>query len=257
LGNTLFSRHGDAWNCFPVAQIGRLRFSRLGASCDEPMSYNHVVLTVTRNRYVAIKAMVKCQQPVMIIRPALLPYRSCVGAAAGALPIHVQRLTGDMRHFKLSSHLDCTMEVDIIIATDGTVLFGVGYHRWLIATTDEDILMAGGGPDDGAQDKTASYRSELGGIAAGLGVLGTLARSGMIRIRGLALIYDNSAAILASKCDLTPSVFHRIESDFDLIATIKYLEKEWCRDIIISYDWEIHKGRLEVFDEYGIRYIFY
>jgi hypothetical protein len=23
------------------------------------------------------------------------------------------------------------------------------------------------------------------------------------------------------------------------------------------YDWEIHKGRLEVFDEYGIRYIFY
>jgi hypothetical protein len=25
----------------------------------------------------------------------------------------------------------------------------------------------------------------------------------------------------------------------------------------IIYDWEIHKGRLEVFDEYGIRYIFY
>jgi hypothetical protein len=26
---------------------------------------------------------------------------------------------------------------------------------------------------------------------------------------------------------------------------------------IQNYDWEIHKGRLEVFDEYGIRYIFY
>jgi hypothetical protein len=121
--------------------------------------------------------MVKCQQTVMRIRPVLLPYRSCVGAAAKALPLHVQRLIGDMQHFKLSSYLDCTMEVDIIIAMDGSVLFGVGYHSWLIATTDEDILMAGGGPDDGAQDQMASYRSELGRIAAGLGVLGKFARS--------------------------------------------------------------------------------
>jgi hypothetical protein len=59
----------------------------------------------------------------------------------------------------------------------------------------------------------------------------------MIRIRGVTLICDNSAAVLASKRDLTPCVFHRTESDFDLIATIKYLEKEWCRDIIISYLW--------------------
>jgi hypothetical protein len=71
-----------------------------------------------------------------------------------------------MRHFQLPPHLDCTMEVDIIIATDGSVLFGLGYHSWLIATTDEDIIMAGGGPDDGAQDQIAFYLSELGGIAA-------------------------------------------------------------------------------------------
>jgi hypothetical protein len=90
----------------------------------------------------------------------ILPYRSCVGAATGALPLNAQRLIGDMRHFKLSSHLDCTMEVDIIVATDGSVLFGVGCHSWLIATTHEDIFMTGG---------------ELGGIATGLGVLGTLA----------------------------------------------------------------------------------
>jgi hypothetical protein len=49
------------------------------------------------------------------------------------------------------------MEVDIIIATDGSVLFGVGYHSWLIATTDEEILMTGGGLDYGAQDQMASY----------------------------------------------------------------------------------------------------
>jgi hypothetical protein len=181
--------------------------------------------------------MVKCQQPVMRIRPVLLPCRSCVGAADEALPLHVQRLIGDMKHFKLPYHLDFTMEVEIIIVTDGSVMFGVGYLSWLVATTDEDILMAGGGPDDGAQDQMVSYLSELGGITAGNGVLGTLARSGMIRIQGVILFCDNSAAVLANKRDLTPIVFHNTERDFDLIATIKFLEKEWYRDIIISYSW--------------------
>jgi hypothetical protein len=89
--------------------------------------------------------------------------------------------------------------------------------------------MAGGGPDDGTQEMT-SYWSELGGIATGLGVLATLSRPGLILIRSVTLICDNPAAVLASKRDLTPSVFHRTESDFDLITTIKYLEEEWCRD---------------------------
>jgi hypothetical protein len=129
-----------------------LWFSRLGAVCDEPASYTHVVLTVTRNRYVEIKEMVKCQQPVTRITPSLMPYQSCVGAVAGALPLHAQRLVGDMRHFQLTTHLDCTIEVDIIIVMNGSVLFGVGCHSWLIATTDEEIIMTGGGPDDGIQD---------------------------------------------------------------------------------------------------------
>jgi hypothetical protein len=136
--------------------------------------------------------------------------------------------------------------VDIIIGTDWSVLFEVGFHRWLIATTDEEIIMAGCGLEDVAQDPMASYRSELGGTASGLRVIWTLARSGMIRIRGVTLICDNSAAILASKRDLTPSVFHRTESDFELIATIKYLEKEWCRDIRIKYSWvKGHAYRLD------------
>jgi hypothetical protein len=84
-----------------------------------------------------------------------------------------------MIYFQLPYGLDCTKEVDITIATDGLVLFGVGYHRGLVATKDEDILMAGGGLDAGPQDQMTSHQSELGGIAAGLGILGTLARSGL------------------------------------------------------------------------------
>jgi hypothetical protein len=200
----------------------RLRSSRLDTSCDEPESYTRVVSTVTRNGYVEIKEMVKCQQSVTRIMPALMPYQSCVGAAAGALPLHVHRLIGGTMHFRLSTHLYCTVEVGIIMVTDGSVLFGVSYHSWLIATTDEEILMTGGGPYDGAQDQRASYQSKLGGIAAGLRVFGAYACSGMIRTRGVILICDNLAAVQASKRDLTPSFCHRTESDFNLIATIKY-----------------------------------
>jgi hypothetical protein len=137
LGNTLFSRNGDEWKCIPAAQIGRLRLSRLGAACDEPASYTNVASTATRHRYVEIKEMVKRQQPVTRITPALIRYQSCVGAVAGALPLHTPRLIGDIRHFQLSTYLDCTIEVDIITAMDGSLLFGFGYHSWLIATTDE------------------------------------------------------------------------------------------------------------------------
>jgi hypothetical protein len=64
----------------------------------------------------------------------------------------------------------------------------------------------------------------------------------MIIIQGVTLICDNSAAVLASKHDL----MHRTESNFDLVATITYLEKEWCRDIIIIYSWV--KGRADQLD---------
>jgi hypothetical protein len=76
--------------------------------------------------------------------------------------------------------------VNIIIATDGSVTFGVGYHSWVIATEDEDILLQGGGPDDGDLLLMQSNRSELGG-GAGLALLGTLSRSGLINNNKLHL----------------------------------------------------------------------
>jgi hypothetical protein len=36
---------------------------------------------------------------------------------------------------------DPTTTVNIIIATDGSVTFGVVYHIWVVATEDEDILL--------------------------------------------------------------------------------------------------------------------
>jgi hypothetical protein len=150
---------------------------------------------------------------------------------------HVQRLVGDIVEFQIPRQWDITKEVDLIIATDGSVLFGVGYHSWILATKMEDILLAGGGPDDGLGKNMTSYRSELGGIIAGLAVLGTLLWSGLINARHIKFICDNSAAILASKRELTQSIFHRTEGDHDLIVTMKYLQHNWYNSNEVTYAW--------------------
>jgi hypothetical protein len=99
---------------------------------------------------------------------------SAIGEAFPALPNHVQRLMGNIGEFQTPRQWDVTKEVDLIIATDRSVLFGVGYHSWILAIETEYMLLAGGGPDDGPGKYMTYYRSELEGIIAGLAVLGTL-----------------------------------------------------------------------------------
>jgi hypothetical protein len=61
------------------------------------------------------------------------------------------------------------------------------------------MLVYGGGPDDGDHILTTSYHSELGSIAAGLAVIGALARSGKAKVKSVKLVCDNEAAIKACK----------------------------------------------------------
>jgi hypothetical protein len=101
-------------------------------------------------------------------------YTLGIGLSFLALPRHSQRLTGDIPALPTLIPFDFDEPADLIIATDGSLLFGVGYHGWVLATKEETILHRGGGPDDGIQSLMTSYRSELGGLVAGLAVLGTL-----------------------------------------------------------------------------------
>jgi hypothetical protein len=117
------------------------------------------------------------------------------------------------------------------------VTLGVGYHSWIVATEDEDILLQGGGPDDGDLFLMQSYRSELGGVAAGLTVLGTLIRSGLINIASTTFLCNNTSAILSANRPLTDSIFHWIEGDHDLVSTIKDLQENWCRGMDITHEW--------------------
>jgi hypothetical protein len=95
-----------------------------------------------------------------------------------------------------------------------------GVWNWVVATDNEKVLLKGGGPDEGIQLLVTSYRSELGGIASGLAVIGTLVRSGKIKVKSVKLVCDNEAAVKACKRKRTQSVFHRTEGDHDLVSTI-------------------------------------
>jgi hypothetical protein len=117
------------------------------------------------------------------------------------------------------------------------VTLGKGYHSWFVATEDEDILLQGGGPDDGDLFLMQSYRSELGGVSAGLAVLGTLSRYGLINIASVTFLCNNESDILSTNMPLADIIFHCIEGDHDLVSTIKDLQENWCRGLVIMYDW--------------------
>jgi hypothetical protein len=107
----------------------------------------------------------------------------------------------------------------------------------VVATEDEDIILRGGRPDDGDLFLIQSYRSELGGVAAGLAVLGTLSRSGLINIASATFLCENESALLLTNRPLRDSIFEHIEGDHDLGSTIKDLQENWFRGLDITYDW--------------------
>jgi hypothetical protein len=72
-------------------------------------------------------------------------------------------------------------------------------------------------------------------VSAGLAVLGTLSRSGLINIA--SFLCDNESAVLSTNKPLTDSIFHRIEGDHDLVSTIKDLQNKWCSGMDITYKW--------------------
>jgi hypothetical protein len=163
-----------------------------------------------------------------------------------ALPRHIQQLTGDIPALPTPPPFDLDKPVEMIIATGGSVLFGVGYHGWILATKEETILLRGGGTDDRIQSLMTSYRSELRGLVAGLAVLGTLFRSGALNIRSIRFICDNGSAVTAARRPKSESIFHNTRCDWDLIATIQELIVRWCKGIALSFHWvKGHADRID------------
>jgi ribonuclease HI len=147
---------------------------------------------------------------------------------------------------------DTIEQKDLILATDGSVLFRVGYHSWVIATSEEEVLLTGGGPDDGDPLLMTPYRLELGGLAAGLAVLGTLVRPGIIIIRSVKCVCYIKSAILSSNRQPSDSIFHKTETDYDVRSTIHELKEMWCNSLEIKYSWV--KGHADKLDREPDKY---
>jgi hypothetical protein len=150
----------------------------------------------------------------------VVEYMSGIGETCHTLPIHIQRLLGNIPELDVPNEMDATVDQNIIAAMDGSVVFGVEYHSWVVAMEKEQVLLTWGDPDDGDQLLMTSYRSELGGIDSGIAVIYTLARSGKIKVKTVKFMCDNEAVINACRRKRTQSVFHRTEGDHDLISTI-------------------------------------
>jgi hypothetical protein len=177
---TIMQRGG--WTKHDAMNIGRLRFQIDTHSCDTLNQYTHVMDVCERARYMDIvgKHTILKTQTTTTQHP--IEYTPEIGNSCQTLSRHIQRLVGNIPDMDVPGGWDDDSEQDIKVATDGSVVLGVGCPSWAVATNNEDVLVSGGGPNDGDQLIASSYRSELGGIASGLAVIGTLARSGKIKV---------------------------------------------------------------------------
>jgi hypothetical protein len=101
----------------------------------------------------------KIKETLTIETDHVITYTSGIGDSYQTLPRHIQRLVGNILDLKVLNGSEENEEQDLIVATDDSVVFGVGYHSWVVATDKEKVLLKVGGPDEGDQLLMTSYRS--------------------------------------------------------------------------------------------------
>jgi hypothetical protein len=146
--------------------MGRPRFCTTGMPCGIPLITTHIIDIKHRSRYIEIVHQDEVKYYVEAQPTPLNTYTYGIGNCIQALPKHVQHLVGNITTVDTPMGWDTTEPTYLIVATERSVLFGVGYHSWVIATSKEEIMLAGGGPYDCDPLLMKAYRSELGGLAA-------------------------------------------------------------------------------------------
>jgi ribonuclease HI len=235
--NTLYRHTEGVWLRHHTSNASRMRFSSEGVGCDKPESVTHIVETSERPRNIEVTGLKKIYEVGTRECDVPFHYDTVIGYSGRQLQRHVQRLVGDIAALDVSETWDSNEPRDLLVATDGSVVFGVGYHSWVTTTMNEKVILSGGGPDDGEPLLMTSYRSELAGLASALAVLGMLERSGRLNIRSVKCVSDSQSAVRACKRKPKERIFHRTESDYNLLATIMNLQEEWCNGINIHYAW--------------------
>jgi hypothetical protein len=130
----IYRQNCGEWSQFSQLNLGRLRFSTMSRIVAQPHRFSHRIQVTQRTHYhkAAAKVNIVCRTnegPTHIHN-----YTSGIGLLFLSLPRHIQRLTGDIPALPIPPPFVIDEPVDLIIATDGSVLFGVGYHGRVLAT---------------------------------------------------------------------------------------------------------------------------
>jgi hypothetical protein len=116
------------WEKLQAQNIGSLRFCMVGTPCNTPSRTTHIIDIKHRERYIEIMHQDEVNQYVETKSTPLNTYTSGIGNCILALPKHIQRLVGNIPILDKPMGCDTTEPKDLIVATDGSVLFWVGYH---------------------------------------------------------------------------------------------------------------------------------
>jgi hypothetical protein len=159
----IYKQNNGEWSQLSQLNLGILRFSTTPRIVPQPNRFSHRIQVTQRTHYHKAASKVNIVRRSNVGPTHIHNYTSGIGLSFLALPRHIQRLTGDIPALPTPTPFDFDEPVDQIIATDGSVLFGVGYHGWVLATKEESILLRGGGPDDGITDDIISIRTRRAG----------------------------------------------------------------------------------------------
>jgi hypothetical protein len=142
-----------------------MRFENEVTTAGGPLGITHKSQATMRSSYIEVERIFPVgKQETTGGEPEVSHYQSEIGDSINSLPKHVRRLEGNISQLTLPAYFDPTEPQDIITAMDGSVLFDVGYHSWLVSTKDEEIIVTGGGPYNGTPQHMPSCQSELGGF---------------------------------------------------------------------------------------------
>jgi hypothetical protein len=124
----IYRQNNVEWSQFTQLNLGRLRFSKTPRIVTQPDRFSRRIQVTQRTQYHEVAEKIS-----IVHRPNMVPTHihndtSGIGLLFLALPRHIHRLTGDIPALPTPTPFDLDKPVDLIIATDGSVLFGVGYH---------------------------------------------------------------------------------------------------------------------------------
>jgi hypothetical protein len=138
----IYRQNNGEWSQYTHLNFGRLRFSKTPQIVPRPNHFSRRIQVTQRTQYLEVAAKVNIVHRQNMGSTPIHNYTSGIGLSFLALPRHIQRLTGDIPALPTPAPFDFDEPVDLIIATDGSVLFGVGNHGWVIAKKKKQSFSA-------------------------------------------------------------------------------------------------------------------